>query len=178
MINNYLKLMALFLMLIFTTGCVSFSDRSFRPVKRDIAAQLPELTLKKEFAMSMGSAMFNTIDFITIGSDFDFSSIDKVQIAVYEMKNTSDLRSLDVERSLMARNPDLNWQTVVKVRELDEYTWVMMGLNSDGNRIEALSILVMEQDELVLINVNGELEKMIEFAFEPIQGERGSVNFS
>lgn len=170
--------LALLLGLVLMTGCMSFSDRSFRPVKRDIAAQLPQLSLKKEFAMSIGSTMFNAIDFITIGSELDFSSIDKVQIAVYEAGNVNDLSELDVEQSLMARDPSLNWQTVVKVREFDEFTWVLMGLDQTGTRIEAVSILVMEQTELVLINVNGELEEMIEFAFDPVSGERGSVNFS
>lgn len=173
-----IKSLTLLLGLILMTGCMSFSDRSFRPVKRDIAAQLPELTLKKEFAVSIGSAMFNTIDFIAVGSDFDFSSIDKVQIAVYDADNIADLSNLNVEQSLMARNPELDWHTVVKVRDLDEFTWVLMGLDQTGTRIEAVSILVMEHTEMVLINVNGELQEMIEFAFEPVSGERGSVNFS
>ena len=62
-------------------------------------AQLPGLDLRKEFAISIGPAMFNTIDAITIGSEFDFSSTDKVQVAVYEVAYTAGLSGLDVEKS-------------------------------------------------------------------------------
>ena len=176
--TSRLRAVLLILLLFFVTGCMSFSDRSFRPVKREISAQIPGLNLRKEFAVSIGSAMFNTIDAITIGSEFDFSSIDKVQVAVYEVAYSVDLTGLDVERSLMARDPALSWQTVVKVRKEGEYTWIAVGINEKKASIEAVSVLAMEQGELVLINVNGELEEMIEFAFNPVKGKRGAVNFS
>ena len=174
----------------FTTGCMSLSDRSFTPVMQEIATQLPELEMRKEFAMSIGSAMFNAIDVIAIGSEFDFSAVDKMQIAVYEVAYGADLSELDVEKSLMARDPTLSWQTVVKVREEDESTWVMVAVNETRNTIEAVSIMVLEQGELVLINVTGELQDMIEFALNPARkaggergergarGERGVVKFS
>ena len=173
MITKRTKLLLLSLAIVLLNSCMSFSDRSFNPVKREIRSQIPDLDLEKEFAVSIGPAMFNAFDAITVGSDFDFSSIDKVQIAVYEVDYSADLRELDVEKSLMARDPRLNWQTVVKVKKQGEFTWVVIGIDEGKNSIEAVSILVMEQNELVLINVNGELEEMIEFAFTPVQGHKG-----
>jgi len=172
------KWVLLSLLLLLVNGCMSFSDRSFRPVIREISAQIPNLNLRKEFALSIGSVMFNVIDAITVGSDFDFSSIDKVQIAVYEVGFSADLRKLNVEKALMARDPSLSWQTVIKIREEREYTWIVMGINENRASIEAVSILVMGQGELVLINLNGDLEKIIEFAFEPVKGKKGVIKFS
>ena len=176
--TSRLKIVVLSLILLLISSCMSFSDRSFKPVKREIVAQLPGLDLRKEFAISIGPVMFNTIDAISIGSEFDFSSIHKVQVAVYEVAYTADLSGLDVERSLMARDPGLSWQTVVKVREDSQYTWIAVGINENKASIEAVSVLSMERGELVLINVNGDLEEMIEFAFNSVKGKRGAVNFS
>lgn len=156
------------------SGCMSFSDRAFRPVTDEIVRQSPGLELRKEFAVSIGSALINTVDLLAVRSDLDFSEVDKVQVAVYEIPFSSDLSRIDVEDSLRARDRSLTWETVVKVRETFQRTWVLIGINEKRQSIEAVSVLNMEQDELVLIHVDGELEKMIEFAFEPVRGERGA----
>ena len=161
-----------------TTGCMSFSDRDFAPVTAEIARQAPHLQLRKEFAVSIGSALLNTLDVLAVGSEFDFSDVDKVQVAVYEIPFDSDLSEIDVEDSLRARDRSLTWETVVKVKETYERTWVLVAINEQRQSIEAVSVLNMEQGELVLIHVDGELENMIEFAFDPVRGERGAFTFS
>jgi hypothetical protein len=161
-----------------TNGCMSFSDRGFAPVTDAIARQAPGLQLRKEFAVSIGSALINTLDLITVGSEFDFSKVDKVQVAVYEIALDSDLSGIDVEDSLRARDRTLTWETVVKVKETSERTWVLIGINEQFQSIEAVSVFSMEQGELVLIHVDGELQQMIEFAFDPVRGDPGSFSFS
>lgn len=160
------------------TACMSFSDRSFRPVKNEISKQYPELKLEKDFAVSVGATMFNTIDLFAFGSEFDFSSIDKVQVAVYSVSHVTDLSNLNIEQSLMARDRKLNWQTVAKVREAGQFTWVLVGVNEGRQSIDGVTILVLERNELVMINVRGDLKEMIEFAMKPVKGERGAVRIS
>jgi hypothetical protein len=161
-----------------TNGCMSFSDRGFAPVTDEIARQAPGVQLRKEFAVSIGPALINAVDLITVGSEFDFSKVDKVQVAVYEIAFDSDLSGIDVEDSLRARDRSLTWETVVKVRETFERTWVLIGINEQFQRIEAVSVFSMEQGGLVLIHVDGELEEMIEFAFDPVRGNPGGFSFS
>jgi len=161
-----------------STGCMSFSDRDFSPVTSEIARQAPQLQMRKEFAISIGSALINTVDLLAFRSDFDFSDVDKVQVAVYEIPFDSDLSKVDVEDSLRARDRSLTWETVVKVKKSWERTWVLVGINEQRQSIEAVSVLNMEQGEMVLIHVDGELEHMIEFAFDPVRGERGAFTLS
>jgi hypothetical protein len=160
-----------------STGCMSFSDRAFRPVTDEIVRQAPQLQLRKEFAVSIGSALINTVNLLAVGSELNFSEVDKVQVAVYEIPYNSDLSRVDVEDSLRARDRSLTWETVVKVKETYERTWVLVGINEQRQSIEAVSVLNMEQGELVLIHVDGELQEMIEFAFEPVRGKRGGFTF-
>ena len=161
-----------------STGCMSFSDRDFAPVTDEIVRQAPQLQLRKEFAISIGSALINTVDVLAVGSEFDFSDVDKVQVAVYEIPFDSDLSQFDVEDSLRARDRSLTWETVVKVKESFERTWVLVGINEQRQSIEAVSVLNLELGELVLIHVDGELEQMIKFAFDPVRGERGAFTSS
>ena len=110
-----------------STGCMSFSDRGFRPVTEDMARQAPQLEMRKEFAISIGSALINT---------------------------------------------------VVRAKESFERTWVLVGIDEHRQTIEAVSVLNLEQGELVPVHVDGELQEMIEFAFDPVRGERGAFSFS
>ena len=52
-----MKKLLILLGLVGLSSCMSFSDRSMRPVRDSIARQLPEIRLEKEFAVSLGSGM-------------------------------------------------------------------------------------------------------------------------
>ena len=160
--------------LILLNGCMTFSDRGFAPVRAELSRQLPELELNKEFAISIGSAMFHSLDLIAIGSDIDFSDFDKVRVAVYNISFERTVETTGIERSLAAIDPSLTWDTVVNVRERNERTWVLVGYNEDRRDVEKVSVMVLEQDELVLIHVDGDMEEIIQFAFEPVRGRRGA----
>lgn len=48
-------------------------------------------------------------------------------------------------------------------------------MNLDGNSLEAVTLFTLHNDELVLINIDGDLDQMIEFAMQPAHGHRGVV---
>lgn len=168
----------LVLLLAILSGCFSLSDREFRSVKASLSQQMPELKLEKAFALSLGSVAMNLVDVATVGIDFNFSAIDDVQIAVYDVENLREARHLNVEQAMMTRDRNLVWQTVVKVREPAEFVWVMVGINENRNEIEAVSILVMERTELILVNVKGDLRSLIEFALKPVEGNKGVIRLT
>lgn len=164
------------------TGCFSFSDRPFRPVRNEIVQQLPGISLEREMAFSIGSLMFDLIDLIAIGVDVDISKMTKAQVVVYTVNglaegNTS-FEDLDFERTLLAKDNSLSWETIVKVREPQEHIWVLVGMDERHNTLEAISVFALEQNELVLVNVNGNLGEMLEFAMQPARGHRGVMSTS
>ena len=69
------------LLVIFTTGCMSFSDRHFRPVKDSLAQQMPDIRLDKEMAFSASSGLINLIDILG-GNEVDLDDLNRVRIAV------------------------------------------------------------------------------------------------
>ena len=48
------------LLVVLSTGCMSFSDRGFDPVTEEIGRQAPQVHLRKEFAVSIGFLLKTT----------------------------------------------------------------------------------------------------------------------
>ena len=165
-----MKTLLISIMLLLLTSCMSFSDRALRPVKDSIAMQLPGHRITKEFAVSIGSGMFTMLDLVTF-NEADLSELDRVRVAVYEIQSTRgaevDLRQVNFSTSLHASYPGLAWETIVKVNDEGEKVWVLAGMNPRRQVLEAVTVIALERNELVLVYVDGDFEELIEFALEP-----------
>ncbi len=174
--TSTMKKLILSLLLLQLTACMSFNDRSFRSTRNSIVEQMPEITLKKEFAVSLGGGLLNFLNIITL-DEANISDLDHVQVAVYNVDSGGmeiDFDDLNFAATLHQRNKRLHWETIVKVREEGEQVWVLVGMDLQRNSLNAVSVFVLQHDELVLINVDGELDKMIEFALQPASDHRNS----
>lgn len=172
-----MKKLAMFLCLGILTSCMSFSDRPLRPVRNSIMQQMPEIHLEKEFAVSMGGGIFDFLDAITL-NEADLSEMDHVQVAVYRVdsgRGNIDFSRLNFEQTVLEKDRSLHWETIVRVREEDEQVWVLVGMDLERNSLEAVTVFVLDRDQLVLINVDGDLHNMIEFALQPAVRHRGEI---
>ena len=169
-----MKNILLIILLSLFTACMSFSDRSMRPVRDAIAEQVPEIRLEKEFAVSIGSGMFNLLNVITV-DEANLSDMDSVQVAVYNVlpgDGSINFDSVDFEQTLLEKDSSLVWETIIRVRDPEEQVWVLVGMNIEKNTLEAVTIFQLDKDQLVLINVDGDLEEMLEFALAPASSRR------
>ena len=160
------------------TACMSFSDRPLRPMRNSIQEQMPEIRLEKEMAVVMRRGMFDFLDLIS-KEDADLSEIEHLQVAVYEVipKGSESSFSDEIfQRSLQEKDSSLQWERIVKVRDEGEQVWVFVGMNLDEETLEAVSVFVVERDELVLMNMGGDLQELLRYAFEPAKGRRGAYN--
>lgn len=156
------------------SACMSFSDRSFRSTRDSLSAQMPGITLEKEFAVSFGSGLFNFLNVVTMDAA-DISDLDKVQVAVYNVDSAGrhiSFDDIDFSETLRSRGANLHWETVVKVRQDGEQVWVLVGMDLERDVLDAVSVFVLENDELVMIKVDGDLNRMIEFALRPASDRR------
>ena len=144
--KNLLGLLAL----IMLTSCISFSDRPLRPVRDSITRQLPEITLEKEFAVSLGAGLFDFLDIVTF-NEADLSELNAVQVAVYTVRSQGkelDFSALNFEQTLLAKDRNLHWDTVVRVREKGQQVWVLIGMDLDRNSLEAVAVFVLDATQL------------------------------
>ena len=162
------------------TGCMSFSDRSMRPVRNSISQQMPEIRLEKEMAVALGGGMFDFLDIITL-NEADLSEVDHLQVAVYQVYPHGDDANFTDDifhQSLMAKDASLTWERIVRVRDGGEHVWVFVGMDIERQALEAVSVFVVESEELVLINMDGDLNELLEHAFEPAGGHPGAFSSS
>ena len=159
------------------SSCMSFSDKSLRPVRNSITQQMPEIHLEKEFAVSMGGGIFNLLDVITL-NEADVSEMEHVDVAVYKVdpgRGDIDFSRLNFEQTVTEKDSSLHWETIVRVRDEEEQVWVLVGMNLDRNSLEAVTVFVLDRDQLVLINVDGDLHEMVDFALAPASRHRGKI---
>lgn len=172
------KIIVLTALSLLLVNCMSFSDRAMRPVRNSITSQMPEIRLEKEMAVAVGGGMFNFLDVINT-DDVDLSAVEHLQVAVYLVyPRGGEVNFSDevFQESLLAKDASLTWERIVKIREEDEQVWVFVGINGKDFALEAVSVFVFERDELVMINIGGDLNQMLEYAFEPARGHRGAYN--
>ncbi|MFK7865044.1 MAG: DUF4252 domain-containing protein [Pseudohongiellaceae bacterium] len=160
------------------SSCMSFSDRPLRPMKNAILAQNPELILEKEVAINVGKGLFSVLDAFAVG-DSDFSELDNVNVAIYNVsaagagdKKGSSFSTESFARALQKTNKSLHWEQIVRVRDDGENLWVFAGMDLRRSELKAISVIVLEQDELVLISVDGDINEMMIYALESSHGHR------
>ncbi len=169
-----MKRILLVIILTQLAACMSFSDRPFRSSRNSIEEQVPNIRLEKEFALSIGNSMLNFLDVISL-NEADISKLDHVQVAVYNVESSGqeiDFNEIDFSDTLRSRGKNLVWETIVKVREEGEQVWVLVGMDLERNSLDAVSVFVLENSELVMINVDGDFDRMIEFALQPASDSR------
>ncbi|MCH7817454.1 MAG: DUF4252 domain-containing protein [Proteobacteria bacterium] len=172
-----MKNIIILMVLVVLGGCMTFTDRPLRPIRDSITQQLPELRLEKQFAVSIGSGLLNFLDVITF-NEADLSDLDHVQLAVYRLTagwDRADFSNLNFEQTLLAKNSRLHWDTIVRIRNENSQVWVLIGMDLNRGTLDAVSVFVLQQDELVLINVDGDFDRLLEFALQPVAGHRGVV---
>ena len=159
-------------------SCMSFSDRAMRPVRNSIGEQMPEIRLEKEMAVAVGGGMFDFLEIVTL-NEADLSEVEHLQVAVYQVypRGGGNRFSDEVfQESLHAKDASLTWERIVRIREEHEQIWVYLGMDLQRQALEAVSVFVVENDELVLINMDGDLGEMLDYAFAPARGRRGAYN--
>ena len=85
--------------------------------------------------------------------DPDFGSED-VRVNVFETTAMAD-GAVDFVRDTSAKLDDLGWEPVVTVREPDDLVHVLVKL--EGETVSGLTVLVLDAEEAVLVNVMGNL---------------------
>ena len=158
------------LLLIFLTGCIGV-NRQFSEVKDKIMGELGN-DYKTEFQFSVGSSAITISSwFVDLAAEQDYiddmmREISSVQVGVYYKVEGSDakanfgtLQSIDEE---MNNN---GWKYIVRSIDNEELTAIYL---SDGPEeiLNRMYVINLSDEELVIIEVNGDLKKVISYAIE------------
>jgi len=159
-----------FPLLILLTGCIGV-NKQFGEVKDKIMGELGN-DYKTEFQFSVGSAAITVSSwFVDLAADEEYidemmREISSVQVGVYNQIEGSDakadfntLKSIDKEMS------SKGWKYIVRTIDNDELTAIYISADLE-EMLNSIYVINLSDKELVIIEVNGDLKKVISYAIE------------
>jgi len=124
--------------------------------------------VKTEFQLQIGSGLISLGEFAVSFTDEKdevcqyLRDIKNVQVGVYSLDDMSRKRPIAIPDKIGNKLASKGYEPMVKVKERDSAVWVMTKMR--GKRIESLYVIALDRSELVLVEVQGRLERLIEKA--------------
>ncbi len=159
-----------FLSLILLTGCIGV-NRQFDEVKDKIIGELGN-DYKTEFQFSVGSAAITISSwFVDLAADEEYidemmREISSVQVGVYNQIEgsaaKSDFKTLKlIDKEMVSKG----WKYIVRSVENEEITAIYISADPE-EMLNSMYVINLSGKELVIIEVNGDLKKVISYAIE------------
>ena len=169
-IKSITLIISVSLLLFFLNGCIGV-NRQFSEVKDKIIGGLGN-DYKTEFQFSVGSEAITISSwFVDLAADQEYADdmlreISSVQVGIYNRVEGSNakadfgtLQSIDEEMNIKG------WKYIVRSVDGKEVTAIY--LSDDPEEIlNRMFIINLSDEELVIIEVNGDLKKVISYAIE------------
>ncbi len=169
--NKFILLsVSLFLLVLSLTGCIGV-NRQFNEVKNKIMGNLGE-DYKTEYQFSVGSAIINVSSlFVDLTAEQEYiddmlREISSVQVGVYKRiegkSHSNDFNTLNLIDLEMSKG---GWKYIVRTLDSNEFTTIYISAVPD-ELLEKLYVVNLKDDKLVIVEVNGDLKKVIGYAIE------------
>jgi hypothetical protein len=149
-------------------GCV-FVTADFRHTKNVILRELGPADVDTEFQLRIGRGLLSFGGLVAGFADVDdealsyLKDVKTVQVGVYNLLGTRD-RPLTIPAKIGKKLASKGYEPMVRVKERDEAVWVMTELH--GERLRSLYVIALDREQLVLVEVRGRLERLVEKAIE------------
>ena len=168
--SKILIILVSFSMLFLLTGCIGV-NRQFGEIKDKIMGGLGT-NYNTEFQFSVGSAAITVSSwFVDLAADEEYidemlREISSVQVGVYNRvegsNNRADFSTLE---SIDEEMKSKGWKYIVRSVEGDDITAIY--INDDPmEMLNKIYIINLSNEELVIVEVNGDLKKVISYAIE------------
>lgn len=168
--KSIIILIAVSLFFVTLTGCIGV-NRQFAEVKNKIMGEFGDKYIT-EFQFSVGPALIHVSSlFVDLAADQDYiddmlREISSVQVGVYnkigDSEHSPDLSMLNSIDDEMSNN---GWKYIVRTLERDELTTIYISADPE-ELLEKMYVINLNDEELVIIEVNGDLKKVISYAIE------------
>ena len=161
--HRYFKIPAvLFIAVTCLSGCLWAPN--LERLKNEIQAQIPEAKFDKEVALTLGPVSLGLARIVTgfipeaKGARGYLKEIRRLELAVYETGYLPSLDDLRLPNQLEEMRVREHWQVAAKVREHDQFVWVLYREKDD--KIDSLFVFILDKKNFVLARIKGNFEKM------------------
>jgi hypothetical protein len=169
-IKRLTLILSVSLLLLSLNGCIGV-NRQFSEVKNNIMGAVGN-NYKTEFQFSVGSSAITISSwFIDLAADEEYidemmREISSVQVGVYNIvegsaagSNFATLQAIDEEMN------NKGWNYIVRSADGNELTAIYLS-DDPGELLNKMYVINLNDEELIIIEVNGDLKKVISYAIE------------
>lgn len=169
-IKSITLMVSVSLLILFLNGCLGVNSQ-FSEVKDKIIGGLGN-DYKTEFQFSVGSEAITISSwFIDLAANEEYiddmmREISSVQVGVYHKVKGSDAKAnFSTLRSIDEEMKNKGWKYIVRSLEGNELTAIY--LSDDPEEIlNKMYVINLSDDKLVIVEVNGDLKKVISYSIE------------
>lgn len=152
------------------TSCIGVNSQ-FEEVKDKIMGKLSE-DYKTDFQFSIGSAAIHVSSwFVDLSADQEhlddmMREISSVQVGIYDkVKNANTPPDFNTLRQIDYEMQSNGWKYIVRSIEDGGMSLIYLSANPE-EMLKTMYVVNLNDDELIIIEVNGNLKKVIEYAIE------------
>jgi len=147
----------------------------------EIERQIPSLRLERESHVRLGRftlALARKI--LRLASDDDEEDLRivrhlrRVDVATYRVVSMPETGELDLPYRFERRLAEKGWETMVRLREDDEQSWVLYRADEEG-AIRNLYVVAFDEHELIVVDLAGRLDRLIAEALAEDSREVGEI---
>ena len=164
--NRFAVISIILVLSVILTGCFDV-NRDFKRLSRDVCDAM-NCRLKKDTEFGAGSGLIGLAQtFISFSDDTDaeeaneiLDEINSVQVGIYKNRSRDfdpDYNQLQEIEELLKDN---NWESLIRKNGNDEFTLIMV-LPEDES-YEKMLVVEFDHRELIICEISGDLEKIIE----------------
>jgi|WetSurMetagenome_2_1015567.scaffolds.fasta_scaffold46006_2 hypothetical protein len=141
-------------------------DGNFKKTRNEVFKALSSEDIKKEFEYSFGGFEIYLASKAASLSDRSFDlemlldKISEVQVGVYNVEGVGILTS-EVFNPFEERMKNKGWTRLLKIYDHNEKSFVYVNIE-DAERIRDVFVLSFETNQLVMVEVHGNLDKIVE----------------
>lgn len=155
----------LFVFVFLVSGCIGV-NQEFKDIRDKVVENLSD-DFQREIEFSVGPVGFflasKFVQFAETEENIDelLSKISNIHLGVYKRTTNKSKPSLNLLRDLSYQFKNDNWSCIVRSLNENEIVGVFIKLNS-SDKIENLFVISLNDDELVLLKLNGNIESIID----------------
>ena len=157
-------LIILSVILLCCTGCRTSAD--FNTIEDSIRDGIYPANLDTDFKFSIGSLSMGILNgFIDDKAEADvyLKEIKAVQVGIYKISNSERSISFQIPDNVEQCMADKGWEPFVRVRNRKGEN-VSLYFRQLSKKEASIYVIVLEPDELVIAEINGKLENILEKA--------------
>jgi len=169
--RRYAALFILLAVPLLFSGC--YRARELESLCEDFAWQYPDADFERDVSFSLGSISLGAVKLAAGFADDTreareyLNGLRRIDVAVFKVHHMGDLNKAELPGPL-ADLLDDDWEMAVKTREDDERVWILY--REDDDVIRDLHITVLDDEELVMLRLSGELTETFQRVMEDHHG--------